>query len=255
MGKTEKIVVLSVLFAIVVLFVWSLDQGEPKAAGPAGTTGGLVQPRAQGGAGQAPDPTKGVAAPVAPLSGRGTPASVDPDAKRQPEVSPVVQPRPHAGDVAHPSAGPLLVAGVNGDDVPASSGPGVVLQPDWDLVTLAGLEATVDPEVFATVSRAGDTWETLAERLYGDPTKARVLRRSNEGTALAVGTALLVPAVDRLPKTPEVREVEVLEGEGLWHVAKRALGSGARWRELYEANQDRIADPDQVKAGTLLRVP
>ena len=32
MGKTEKIVVLSVLFAVVVLFVWSLQGPEARAA-------------------------------------------------------------------------------------------------------------------------------------------------------------------------------------------------------------------------------
>ena len=36
MGKTEKIVVLSVLFAVVVLFVWSLQGPEARAAAAGG---------------------------------------------------------------------------------------------------------------------------------------------------------------------------------------------------------------------------
>ncbi|MEZ6014182.1 MAG: LysM peptidoglycan-binding domain-containing protein [Planctomycetota bacterium] len=136
-----------------------------------------------------------------------------------------------------------------------STGPGVVMQSGWDLNTLAGLEATIDPEVFTALVRDGDTWASIAKRYYGDEGRARLLRRSNEGTVLAAGKVVLVPAVDRLPNTPEVREVEVREGEGLWHVAKRALGDGNRWRELHEANRDRISNPDFVKPGTLLRLP
>lgn len=233
MGKTEKIVVLSVLFAIVVLFVWSLDQGEPKAAAPG-----------EGQRGANP------AVAVKPPTNPGTPApSEAPLALQGRGDAPVVVPRPHPGNDPHPAAGPLLAAGVQGDDVPESRGPGVVLQPEWDLVTLTGLEATVDPEMFVAVARVGDTFATLAERYYADAAKARLLERSNEGVTVGVGVAVLVPAVDRLPKTPELRQVEVLEGEGLWHVAKRALGSGARWQELYQANQDRIDDPNQVRAG------
>lgn len=252
MGKTEKIVVLSVLFAIVVLFVWSLDQGDAGAAGPTGG-GDPVADRSGGAAngGQANGPGDGQ--PLVSRGGAGVTGL---------EPGPVVQARPFAPAEGQ-GGGPLLNADVEfgaaaADGArggPSSRGPGVVLRAEWDLVTLVGLESTVDPEVFVLSARTNETWESLAERLYGDASKARLLRRSNEGTTLGAGTALLVPAIDRLPKVPDVREVEVLEGEGLWHVAKRALGSGVRWKELHDANRDRISDPDHVKPGTLLRLP
>jgi len=263
MGKTEKIVVLSVLFTIVVLFVWSLDQGESRAAtdpGPrrgAGASDSRAEPATARAKGPAPSATQ--PGPVGPVAG--------------PSAGPVVEPRPHriqppsepasaSGDLSardtsssESAEGALLVAELGGGQPPASNGPGVILRAEWDLVSLVGLQGTVDPETFVAVARTADTWDTLAVRYYGDAGRARLLRRANEGTDLRAGTELLVPAVDRLPRTPDVREIEVLEGEGLWHVAKRALGSGARWKELHDANLDRIQNPDQVRAGMLLRIP
>jgi len=48
----------------------------------------------------------------------------------------------------------------------------------------------------------------------------------------------------------------VRRGESLWRIARRQLGSGHKWRALYEANKDRIGgDPDYIKPGTRLILP
>jgi len=48
----------------------------------------------------------------------------------------------------------------------------------------------------------------------------------------------------------------VRHGESLWRIARRKLGSGRKWRQLYEANKDTIGgDPDFVRAGTRLLIP
>jgi nucleoid-associated protein YgaU len=266
MGKTEKIVVLTVLFAIVVLFVWSLDQGEAGAA--EGRVSGDQTPAAAGAdagrAGErAPAPGDGQpgAQPMREL-GRGPGSGApQPLASRGGEAlgvpGPVIAPRPHSGATDGDASELLLSAevGLNAAGAARRAVSPSALRGGWDIVTVVGLETTPDEELFLTRARAADTWESLAERYYGDTAKVRLLRRSNEGTALAEGVEVFVPAIDDLPRTPEVREVEVLEGEGLWNVAKRALGSGNRWTEIHEANRDRIVDPNFVKPGTLLRLP
>jgi len=255
MGKTEKIVVLSVLFAIVVLFVWSLDQGGAQAK-----VDGDRQPNPRGSSASAtpaaaPGPGKGATASDAGSKAATPPVRppVDPTglASRGGSGEGIVTPRPHAP--ARPAVedqGSLLIA-----EVTPPKRPGVVLKAEWDLVSLEGLETTLDPEMFVGTARAGDTWATLAGRYYGNASRAVLLQRANEGLALREDVAFFAPALDTLPKVPEVRQVEVLQGEGLWNVAKRALGSGDRWRELYEANRERIPNPDFVKPGTLLRLP
>jgi len=269
MGKTEKIVVLTVLFAIVVLFVWSLDQGETAAAegrvpgdqtpAAAGVDAGRKGERISG----APevDAAQSGAQPMREVGrgpGSGAPQPLDSRGGEALGVpGRVVEPRPHPSATEEPTAGLLLSAEVGTGSAGGARRPvsPSALRGGWDIVTVVGLETTPDDELFLTRARAADTWEALAERYYADTTKVRLLRRSNEGTALAEGVEVFIPAIDRLPRTPEVREVEVLEGEGLWNVAKRALGSGSRWTEIHAANRDRIVDPNFVKPGTLLRLP
>lgn len=63
-------------------------------------------------------------------------------------------------------------------------------------------------------------------------------------------------------RTPAVRVVRVRAGDTLWSLAQRELPVGAgesaidrAWRRLAAANSDRVADPDLIFPGTVLRVP
>ena len=56
-------------------------------------------------------------------------------------------------------------------------------------------------------------------------------------------------------REPDVEDYTVRERETLSDLARRFLGSGNRWRELYRMNEDRIEDPDRLIPGTRIRVP
>jgi len=45
------------------------------------------------------------------------------------------------------------------------------------------------------------------------------------------------------------------KGESLSRVAKAFYGDSKRWRDLVEANKDKIPDPNMVKAGTVILIP
>ena len=45
------------------------------------------------------------------------------------------------------------------------------------------------------------------------------------------------------------------DGESLSRVAKAFYGDAERWRDLVEANKDKIPDPDMVKPGTIIVIP
>jgi nucleoid-associated protein YgaU len=49
--------------------------------------------------------------------------------------------------------------------------------------------------------------------------------------------------------------VLVVEGDTLWGLAERELGSGARYTEIFEANREVIEDPDLIFPGQKLRIP
>ena len=38
-------------------------------------------------------------------------------------------------------------------------------------------------------------------------------------------------------------------------IAQKHLGRASRWREIYRQNRDRLANPNSLKIGTILRLP
>lgn len=53
----------------------------------------------------------------------------------------------------------------------------------------------------------------------------------------------------------DVLSYTVKSGQTLSDVAGELLGDRGRWRELYEANKDKLPNPDQVRAGLTLMFP
>lgn len=47
----------------------------------------------------------------------------------------------------------------------------------------------------------------------------------------------------------------VVAGDTLWKIATRQLGDGRKWVKIYEANRDKIKDPDFIHPGQVFRMP
>lgn len=79
--------------------------------------------------------------------------------------------------------------------------------------------------------------------------------------SVAAITALLILPSLALAQDPDPGQQqaqvthEVDEGETLWALASRYLGDPHRWVLIYEANRDRIPDPDALEVGTVLVIP
>jgi chromosome segregation ATPase len=66
-----------------------------------------------------------------------------------------------------------------------------------------------------------------------------------------VETAAVAPA----PPATEPRLHTVMPGETLSTIARDYYGSASRWAEIFEANRDRVPEPNRLGVGTLLRIP
>lgn len=57
------------------------------------------------------------------------------------------------------------------------------------------------------------------------------------------------------PKEEAPRSYTVVAGDSLSKIAKKLYGDAKKWRRIYDANRDSIADPDLIHPGQKLKIP
>ncbi len=85
-------------------------------------------------------------------------------------------------------------------------------------------------------------------------------RTAMEKAVLMAGNVLGIEAVnaDELNAPSSEQKVEYYEiqkGDTLWAIAKRFLGNGSKYPEIFEANREVIKDPDLIYPGQKIRIP
>jgi len=255
MGQFEKIVVLTVLFLIAVILVVSFrSETEPPFA--AGVPSDLQRAEREPASEPASEPGLELASAAEP--GQRTAGEMglgfdELDAGGA-GLPPAVQPEPQRGPGAEPLAPQGLLLSATVDERRTSENG---LPEGAALITRAGLEDTWEEDVKLYTWRSGDSYVSLASRFYGDAGRADLLRRFNEGRVqVAAGEQIFVPVFDeRGDEATAGRTYEVEDGDSLWVIAKKHYGRGSDWERIFEANLDRLASPDAVRAGMVLRIP
>ena len=83
-----------------------------------------------------------------------------------------------------------------------------------------------------------------------------VSQEMKEKVILAVGNVEGVAAVeDSVPSAGEPVFHTVEKGDTLWAISAKALGNGARYEEIFEANKPMLSHPDKIYPGQVLRIP
>ena len=66
------------------------------------------------------------------------------------------------------------------------------------------------------------------------------------------------PVVERgVPSKPAAASKDfytVKKGDTLWAISEETLGSGARYKEIFEANRPMLSHPDKIYPGQVLRI-
>ena len=56
-------------------------------------------------------------------------------------------------------------------------------------------------------------------------------------------------------KAAGAKSYTVKSGDSLWKISEQMYGNGNDWRRIYEANKDRIQNPDVIQPGWVLTIP
>lgn len=69
------------------------------------------------------------------------------------------------------------------------------------------------------------------------------------------GGAFVSDADKRVDNTVVPETYTVVKGDCLWNIAKKYLGSGSKWREIYNLNKDKIKNANLIYPGQVLKMP
>lgn len=86
-------------------------------------------------------------------------------------------------------------------------------------------------------------------------TGAAVSQEVKEKIILAVGNIEGVAEVEDEVAGGDPLFHTVEKGDTLWAISAKALGNGARYEEIFEANKPMLTHPDKIYPGQVLRIP
>lgn len=67
--------------------------------------------------------------------------------------------------------------------------------------------------------------------------------------------AAAAAAAGNAPSTPAARSYTVQSGDSLSKIAKQFYGDANQYMKIFEANKDKLSDPDKIKPGMDLVIP
>jgi nucleoid-associated protein YgaU len=87
---------------------------------------------------------------------------------------------------------------------------------------------------------------------------AAVSKEVKEKLIVATGNVAGVSAVEESVSAPDGDADPVFytvkKGDTLWAISEETLGSGARYKEIFEANRPMLSHPDKIYPGQVLRI-
>ena len=171
---------------------------------------------------------------------------------------------PHNGlDIACPVMTPVLACDGGevcfSDDIPDQDGKGLILKHEWGLSLYWHLQDLIAklgdrPEKGAMVAHSGATGYVTGPHLHFG---IKVFGVEDPGMKdwsdplRYISETIPTPA----PPQPVVRYHTVLPGETLWGLAQKYYGNGLEWRRIYNANLEKISNPNIIRIFQRLLIP
>jgi nucleoid-associated protein YgaU len=88
----------------------------------------------------------------------------------------------------------------------------------------------------------------VLDKLFGNEEKGE--KAKADFSDVKSGSSSTAPA-----QSPSGRTYTVVSGDSLSKIAKREYGDASKWTRIYEANRDKIQNPDLIHPGQVLNLP
>lgn len=83
----------------------------------------------------------------------------------------------------------------------------------------------------------------------------KTVQISQPASPFEPATATVQEAPRPTESAPKNTSYTVKSGDCLWNIAKKQLGDGSRWKEIYELNKDKITNPNLIQPNQSLALP
>ena len=108
------------------------------------------------------------------------------------------------------------------------------------------MECTIESFTYGEQDATGDIYYSVSLKEYIKPKVKKTTKDSKAKTS----TRTTKSSNKNSGKTYTVKS-----GDCLWNIAKQFYGDGSKYTKIYEANKDKISNPDLIYVGQVLTIP
>lgn len=109
------------------------------------------------------------------------------------------------------------------------------------------MEATIESFSYGEQDATGDIYYTLYIKEYK--------KIKTKKATVTIATVKPSTRATKAPETSSGKTYTVVRGDCLWNIAKRFYGNGAQYTKIYNANRDKIKNPNLIYPGQVLTIP
>ncbi len=129
-------------------------------------------------------------------------------------------------------------------------------RPDGSSLFHSNLTVSLEDYEFSDDAEEGlDIVVSVELKQYRAHGTRRVTLLEGRGADGGTPAAVAAPPAREQSGAPQGLRCTVQKGDSLWLIAKRQLGDGTRWREVWGLNRDTVQNPNLIKPGQVLTLP